>query len=67
MSTYASNNVKKLEEAGVIESSLHPHYQEFFDELSPDEMEVILDVKQRLDKVKADRSTPQDYAGFVAF
>lgn len=65
----ASNpdNVKKLRAEKVIKRGLPVPYLKVFEKLSPQEMKVILEVKERLDKVKTAAPALEDWEGFVAF
>jgi len=61
------DNVKKLRAEGVIKRGLPAPYLKVFEGLTPEEMKVILDVKERLDKVKSAPPGVADYEFHVGF
>ncbi len=61
------DNVKKLRAEGVIKRGLPAPYLKVFEKLTPQEMKVILEVKERLDKVKTAHRGVEDYEFHVGF
>jgi hypothetical protein len=63
-----ASNVEKLQNAGVLHEDLSRDFNPVFEDLSDDEVNLILSVKERMDGVEQGKDQPRGtWAAFVAF
>jgi hypothetical protein len=60
-------NVERLRSAGVIAGELPQEYYQAFEELTDDEVDLIVSVKGRLDRIHQELPDLEDWAAFVPF
>jgi hypothetical protein len=56
----AEDKLGKLHAAGVVKGSIPQEYKQVLEDLSDDEVDVILSVKDRLDRAGASGGRPKD-------